>query len=80
MARQDQTFTLARSPATTLGQREPERALEMVALMIWAAATGGWAASGVTDAHATLTQITGGGPRRAFMQAMLDGAIALLHG
>ena len=47
--------------------------------MIWAAATG-WAVNGVADAHATLTQITGGRPRRAFMQAMLDGAVALLHG
>jgi DNA-binding CsgD family transcriptional regulator len=76
----DRTFSLARGAALALGQREPERALEMVSLMIWAAATGGWAASGVAAAHATLAQIGGGGPRRAFMQAMLDGAVALLHG
>ena len=44
------------------------------------AAATGWAVNGVADAHATLTQITGGRPRRAFMQAMLDGAVALLHG
>ncbi|HTX09124.1 MAG TPA: LuxR C-terminal-related transcriptional regulator [Solirubrobacteraceae bacterium] len=76
----DQTFSLARTAALALGQREPERALEMVSLMIWAAATGGWAASGLPDAHAMLAQISGGGPRRAFMGTMLDGAMALLHG
>jgi len=75
-----QTFSLARSAALTLAEREPERAVEMVSLMIWAAASGGWAASGVPDAHDTLAQILGGGPRRGFMQAMLDGAMALLHG
>jgi DNA-binding CsgD family transcriptional regulator len=74
------TFSLARSAAAGLGEREPERALEMVALMIWAAATGGWAASGVPDAHAIVAQISRGGSRRAFMQAMLDGAMAMLRG
>jgi len=74
------TFSLARSAAVGLGEREPERALEMVALMIWAAATGGWSASGVPDTHGTLAQISGGGPRRAFMQTMLDAAMALIRG
>jgi DNA-binding CsgD family transcriptional regulator len=75
-----QTFSLARSAAGALAQREPERAVEMVSLMVWAAAHGGWAASGVPDAHAALQRIRGGGGRREFMQAMLDGAMALLSG
>jgi DNA-binding CsgD family transcriptional regulator len=75
-----QTFSLARSAALALSERQPERALEMVALMIWAAAEGGWAASGVVDAHATLAQISGGAARREFIHAMLDGAMALLRG
>jgi DNA-binding CsgD family transcriptional regulator len=75
-----QTFSLARSAAQALAERAPERALEMVALMIWAAAQGGWAAAAVPDAHDTLAEVRGGGARREFMQAMLDGATALLRG
>ena len=60
----DQTFSPARSAALALGQREAERAVEMVSLMIWAAATGGWASRVLPDAHATLAQISGGGARR----------------
>jgi hypothetical protein len=48
--------------------------------MIWAAATGGWGATGGPDARVTLAQISGGGSRRAVMQTMFDGAVALLHG
>jgi len=75
-----ETFSLARSAALALAQHAPERALELVSLMIWAAATGGWSASAVPDARAALAQISGGGARRQFMQAMLDGAMALLRG
>jgi len=74
------TFSLARSAASALAGHAPERALDLVSLMIWAAATGGWSASAVPDARATLAQITGGGARREFMQTMLDGAMALLRG
>lgn len=59
-----ETFSLARSAASALAQHAPERALDLVSLMIWAAATGGWAASAVPDALAALAQITGGGARR----------------
>jgi len=75
-----ETFSLARSAASALAQSAPERALELVSLMIWAAATGGWSASAVPDARATLAEISGGGARRDFMQAMLDGATAVLRG
>jgi len=74
------TFSLARSAASALAQQAPERALDLVSLMIWAAATGGWSANAVPDALAALAQITGGGARREFMQTMLDGAMALLGG
>jgi len=74
------TFSLARSAALALAPVAPDGALELVSLMIWAAATGGWAASAVPDVSATLAQINGGGPRREFMQTTLDGAMALLRG
>jgi hypothetical protein len=74
------TFSLARSAAAGLGEREPERALRMVSAMVWASGYGGWAADGVRDAHAVLQDIHGGGDHCAFMQTMLDAAMMLLGG
>ena len=75
-----ETFSLARSAAAALAEHQPERALQMVGLMVWAAAHGGWAAIGVPDAHAALQAIRGGGARQEFMEAMLEAAVALLRG
>ena len=75
-----QTFSLARSAAAALAEQQPDTALQMVSLMIWASSHGGWAAAGVPDAHAVLQQIQGGGTRRAFMETMLSAAVALLQG
>jgi DNA-binding CsgD family transcriptional regulator len=75
-----ETFGLARNAALALADSEPERALEMITLMIWSASHGGWASSGMADAHAALESIRGGGARRGFLQSMLDGAAALLRG
>jgi DNA-binding CsgD family transcriptional regulator len=74
-----ETFSLAQSAAAALAQHAPDRALELISLMIWASATGGWAASAVPDARETLARISGGGDRRKFMQTTLDGAMALLR-
>lgn len=75
-----ETFSMARSAATRLAGPAPERALEMIALMIWAAAHGGWASSGAADAFTTLGLIEGGGLRREFLQVMLVASLTLLDG
>lgn len=75
-----ETFSMARSAASRLAEPAPERALEMIALMIWAAVHGGWASSGVADAFTTLQLIGGGGPRREFLQSMLGACLTLLEG
>jgi DNA-binding CsgD family transcriptional regulator len=75
-----ETFSLARRAAAALADHQPEGALQMVGLMVWAAAHGGWAPIGIRDAHAALQEIRGGGPRRDFMETMLDAATALLGG
>jgi DNA-binding CsgD family transcriptional regulator len=75
-----QTFSLARSAAAVLAERQPERALQMVSLMVWASSRGGWSAAGIPDAHAVLQEIKGGGAGQAFMEMMLTAAMALLAG
>jgi DNA-binding CsgD family transcriptional regulator len=75
-----QTFSLARSAAAALAEHQPDRALQMVSLMVWAASRGGWTAAGVPAAHAVLQEIQGGGVRQTFMETMLAAAMALLGG
>ena len=57
-----QTFSLARSAAAALAEDQPERALEMISLMVWAASRGGWAAAGVPEAHAVCRGSGAGAP------------------
>ena len=75
-----ETFTLLKNAASALAETEPERALELVALMVLAAAYGAWLANGITDARQMLDRIRGGGARREFLRGLLDGAQALLDG
>jgi DNA-binding CsgD family transcriptional regulator len=75
-----ETFTLLRSAAAALAETEPERAVEMVALMVLAAAYGAWLANGITDARQMLDQIGGGGARHECLRRLLDGARTLLDG
>jgi len=75
-----QTFTLLRNAASALAEAEPERALEMVALMVMAASYGLWVADGVAVARQVLDQIPSGGSRREFLRTLLDGAQAVLDG
>jgi DNA-binding CsgD family transcriptional regulator len=75
-----ETFALLRKAASALAETEPERALEMVALMVQAAAYGAWVANGVTQARQMLDRVRGGGARHVFLSTLLDGARALLDG
>ena len=75
-----ETFALLGKAASALAETEPERALEMVALMVQAAAYGAWVANGVTQARQMLDRIRGGGARHGFLRALLDAARALLDG
>jgi DNA-binding CsgD family transcriptional regulator len=75
-----ETFALLRKAASALAETEPERALEMVALMVQAAAYGAWVANGVTQARQVLDRVRGGGARHLFLRTLLDGARALLDG
>jgi DNA-binding CsgD family transcriptional regulator len=72
-----ETFALLRNAASALAETEPERALEMVALMVLAAAYGGWIANGITEARQMLDQIRGGGARHEFLRGLLDGGRTL---
>jgi DNA-binding CsgD family transcriptional regulator len=75
-----ETFALLRNAASALAETEPERALDMVALMVVAAAYGAWLANGITDARQMLDRIRGGGARYEFLRRLLDGARTLLDG
>jgi len=73
-------FDLLRNAAVALAERDPDRALEMIARMVLAAAQGGWVAAGITDAHRVIERVRGGGAPGDFMRAFLPGAIALRDG
>jgi DNA-binding CsgD family transcriptional regulator/tetratricopeptide (TPR) repeat protein len=73
-------FALVRGAATALAEQKPDRALEMTALMVLTATSGGWVEQGITDARKVIERIHGGGALRVFMRAFLDGAIALCDG
>jgi DNA-binding CsgD family transcriptional regulator len=73
-------FGLLHHAAVALAEREPGRALEMIARMVLAATMGGWVAAGITAADRVAGQVRGGGPGRDFMQALLRGAVALCRG
>lgn len=73
-------FDLARKAAVALGERKPDRALEIVARMVQGASAGGWVAAGISDARQVVEQVRGGGADREFMCVFLDGAIALRDG
>jgi DNA-binding CsgD family transcriptional regulator len=73
-------FTMLRNAATALAEPKPERALEMIALMVLTATSGGWVTQGITDAREVLARVRGGGTLQAFMHAFLHGASALLDG
>jgi DNA-binding CsgD family transcriptional regulator len=75
-----ETFTLLRSAASALAETEPERAVELVALMVLAAAYGAWLPNGITDARQMLDRIGGGGARHECLRRLLDGARTLLDG
>jgi DNA-binding CsgD family transcriptional regulator len=75
-----QTFTLLRNAASALAEAEPERALEMVALMVIASSYGLWVADGIADARRVLDQIRSGGTRHEFLRTLLDGAQSVLDG
>jgi DNA-binding CsgD family transcriptional regulator len=74
------TFALLENATSALAEAEPERALEIVPLMVLAAASGAWIADGITGARRMLDQIRDGGDRRVFLRGLLDGARALLDG
>jgi len=73
-------FDLVRNAAVALAEHKPDRALEMVAWMVLAAAAGGWVTAGISDAREVIERVRGGGADREFMFAFLDGAIALRDG
>jgi DNA-binding CsgD family transcriptional regulator len=73
-------FTVIRNTATALAEHKPDRALEMIALMVSTASAGGWVPQGITDAREVIARIRGGGALEDFMRAFLDGAAALLDG
>lgn len=75
-----ETFALVRRAAGLLAQRQPDRALEMVAYMILSAQQGGWTMTGIPEASKTLAGIDGGGSRKTFMRAVIAGAEFLLRG
>lgn len=72
-------FTMLRNAAASLAERKPERALEMIALMVLTASSGGWVTQGVTDAREVIARVRGGS-LLDFMRALLHGAGALLDG
>jgi DNA-binding CsgD family transcriptional regulator len=74
------TFTMLRNAATALAEQKPERALEMIALMVLTASAGGWVPQGITDAREVIGRVRGGGALRDFIRAFLHGAAALLGG
>jgi DNA-binding CsgD family transcriptional regulator len=73
-------FTMFRNAAAALAEQKPDRALEMTALMVLTAATGGWVTQGITDAREVIARVGGGGTLLDFMRAFLRGAQALLDG
>jgi DNA-binding CsgD family transcriptional regulator len=73
-------FDLVHNAAVTLAEPKPDRAPEMVAWMVLAAASGGWVAAGIADARRAIERVRGGGAGREFMYAFLDAAIALRDG
>ncbi|MBV9048874.1 MAG: hypothetical protein JOY58_11430, partial [Solirubrobacterales bacterium] len=75
-----ETFVSVRNAADAFAAREPSRALEMVALMIWASVQGSWVAAAITDARQTIERVADGSGRYQFMRIMLDGALAILDG
>jgi DNA-binding CsgD family transcriptional regulator len=74
------TFTMLRNAATALAEQKPERALEMIALMVLTASAGGWVPQGITDGREVIGRVRGGGTLHDFMRAFLHGAGALLDG
>jgi DNA-binding CsgD family transcriptional regulator len=74
------TFTLLEDAASALAEAEPERALDIVALMILAAASGAWVADGIAEAHRMLGRIRACGERHEFLRGLLDGGRAVLDG
>jgi DNA-binding CsgD family transcriptional regulator len=74
------TFTILRNAATALAEQKPERALEMIALMVLTASAGGWVTQGINDAREVIGRVRGGGTLHDFMRAFLHGAGALLDG
>jgi DNA-binding CsgD family transcriptional regulator/DNA polymerase III delta prime subunit len=74
------TFALLKRAASALAEAEPERALQIIPLMVLAAAAGAWMEDGITDARRMLDRIRGGGARHDFLRRLLDGGRALLDG
>jgi DNA-binding CsgD family transcriptional regulator len=73
-------FTMLRHAAVALAEHKPDRAVEMVALMVLAASSGGWVPQGIADAREVIARVQGGGVLQEFMHAFLRGAGALLDG
>jgi DNA-binding CsgD family transcriptional regulator len=73
-------FTMLRNAATALAEQKPDRALEMIALMVLTAAAGGWVPEGITGAREVIARVRGGGALHDFLRAFLHGAGALLDG
>jgi DNA-binding CsgD family transcriptional regulator len=74
-----ETFSVMRSAATALAETNPERALELVGLMVLASAQGGWVATGVTGALEVLELIEVEGAHREFIESLLRGAVAVVN-
>ena len=73
-------FAMISDAAAALAGQKPDRALEMIVLMVLTAASGGWATQGIIDARQVMEGVRGGGGVKDFMHAFLRGGIALRDG
>jgi len=74
------TFAMLRNAATALAEQKPDRAVEMIALMVLTASAGGWVPQGITGAREVIGRVRGVGALHDFMRVFLHGTGALLNG